>query len=184
MSSRGNCKHRDSETGSYLVNLRNSNQANRALEECSSVVRNKTGEEVRGMTVWSCRVWWRLDFTGFQEAIRGFWAGKWYILKSIRDNPISRLLYPLTWKWSVPLLRAQKASLQEKSVIYRISFFSSLLPFWSWAHIKIKVKVSEPFNSWWQRKRQSHCFIHTWGSVGKKAMLQCEFSYCLVDIVI
>lgn len=51
MSSRGNCKHRDSETGSYLVNLRNSNQANRALEECSSVVRNKTGEEVRGMTV-------------------------------------------------------------------------------------------------------------------------------------
>lgn len=50
MSSRGNCKHRDSETGSHLVNSRNSNQANRALEECSNVVRNKTGE-VRGITV-------------------------------------------------------------------------------------------------------------------------------------
>lgn len=33
------------------MNSRNSNWPHRALEECSSVVRNKTGGEVRGMTV-------------------------------------------------------------------------------------------------------------------------------------
>lgn len=58
------------------MNSRNSNRANRTLEECSSVVRNKTGGEVRGMTV-SGHVecgedWISLDF---RKPSKGFEQG-------------------------------------------------------------------------------------------------------------
>ena len=147
--SRSYSKHRDSETRSCLMYSRNSNRANRVLKECSSKCNKKCNwrRSQRHDCVWSCEMWWRLDFIVWQEAIRGFWARKWYyiLFKSIHANPVQQAFCPLTWKWPVPLSKAQKVPLRDKSVINRIFF--SLLLFWSWAHIKIKVKVAELVNS-------------------------------------